>query len=155
MHTAGMRIPAATAIAVVLLATPALAGDYTNSRFGYSITYPDGLFTPQPEAENGDGRHFLAQGGADLAVWGGYNALDQSPADIAGETLANCTGAAAPYKLVKPTVVVVSCLTKDGVVYRKTYIRGDVLTSFELTYPAADRARWDAVIGKLSLAPAP
>ena len=139
--------------AFLAAAAPASAGDYTNSRFGYSITYPDGLFTPQPEAENGDGRHFLAHG-ADLAVWGGYNALNQSPADIAGETLANCTGATAPYKLVKPTVVVVSCLTKGGVVYRKTYIRGDVLTSFELTYPAAERARWDAVIGTLRLSPA-
>ena len=140
-------------LAALLAAMPARAGDYTNSRFGYSITYPDGLFTPQPEAENGDGRHFLAHG-ADLAVWGGYNALNESPGDIAGETLSKCAGTAAPYKLVKPTVVVVSCLTKDGVVYRKTYIRGDVLTSFELTYPAAERARWDAVIGTLRLSPA-
>jgi len=148
-----MRTMLVTVATLCVLASPTLAADYTNSRFGYSITYPDGLFAPQPEAENGDGRHFTAlHGGADLAVWGGYNALSETPNDIAGETMAQCTG--TPYKLVKPTVVVVSCATKDGVVYRKTYIRGDVLTSFELTYPASEKARWDAVIGKLTLAPA-
>ena len=68
--------------------------------------------------------------------------------------LADCTGAAAPYKLVRPTVVVVSCTTMGGVAYRKTAIRGDVLISYELTYPTAQKARWDAVIGKLSLTPA-
>ena len=156
MHTAGMRILAATlSIAAVLLATPALADSYANARFGYTLTYPSNTFAPQPEAENSDGRHFLAlHGGADLAVWGSYNALNQTPADIAGETLADCTGAAAPYKLVRPTVIVVSCATKDGVVYRKTYIRGDTLTTFELTYPASERARWDAIPGKLTLTPA-
>ncbi|MBL6854137.1 MAG: hypothetical protein ISS15_10870 [Alphaproteobacteria bacterium] len=137
------------------VATPALSASYTNDRFGYTLTYPDNTFAPQPEAENGDGRHFTAlHGRADLAVWGGYNALNQSPSDIAGETAANCTSDAAPYRLVKPTVVVVSCLTRDGVVYRKTYIRGDTLTSFQLTYPASEKARWDAMIGKITLAPA-
>ena len=33
----------------------ALADSYTNARFDYTLSYPTGLFAPQPEAENGDG----------------------------------------------------------------------------------------------------
>jgi hypothetical protein len=150
-----MRTVAVTLLIFTALTTPALADSYGNARFGYTIDYPAGLFAPQPEAENGDGRHFTAlHGGADLAVWGGYNANDQSPDDIATTAAGDCVSAPKPYRLVKPTVVVVSCATANGVLYHKTYIRGDVLTTFELTYPAAEKARWDAVVGKLTLTPA-
>jgi hypothetical protein len=150
-----MRTAAASLASLAALTAPALADGYANARYGYTLDYPAGLFAPQPEAENGDGRHFKAlSGGADLAVWGAYNAADQSANDIAAETTADCTGGAAPYRLVKPTVIVVSCQTADGIVYRKTYIRGDVLTSFELTYPASERTRWDALVSKLVLIPA-
>ncbi|HUO88259.1 MAG TPA: hypothetical protein VMU08_03720 [Rhizomicrobium sp.] len=145
---------AATLVSATALA-PALADSYTNARFGYTLTYPAGVFAPQPEAENGDGRHFTAlHGAADLAVWGAYNALDQSASDIANGVASNCAPAPQPYRLIKPTVVVVSCSTANGILYHKTYIRGDVLTSFELTYPASDKVRWDAVAGKLRLTPA-
>ena len=43
---------------------------YYNSRFEYSIKYPVKVLVPQEEAENGDGRVFLAKGGAELRVWG-------------------------------------------------------------------------------------
>jgi hypothetical protein len=146
---------AAALLFLAALTAPALADSYTNARFGYTLTYPGGLFAPQPESDNGDGRHFTAlHGGADLAVWGGYNANDQSASDIAEVAASNCLPAPQPYRLVKPTVVVVSCRAADGVVYHKTYIRADVLTTFELTYPASERARWDAVVGKLALTPA-
>src|SRR5258708_1624236 len=119
-----MRPIAAALIAVAALITPALADSYTNARFGYTLSYPAGLFAPQRESDNGDGRHFKAlHGGADLAVWGGYNANDQSAGDIADGVASNCLPAPQPYRLVRPTVVVVSCPTADGVVYHKTYIR--------------------------------
>src|SRR5690348_10551026 len=99
-----MRILAATLFMALALALPARAGSYTNARFGYTLIYPNDRFTPQPEAENGDGRHFTARSGAaDLAVWGAYNALEQTPDDIAAQTTTDCT--ATPYRLVKPTVV--------------------------------------------------
>ena len=113
------------------------------------------MFAPQPEADNGDGRHFKAlSGGADLAVWGAYNAADQSPDTIANGVASNCAPAPQPYRLIKPTVVVVSCPTASGILYHKTYIRGDVLTTFEFIYPASEKARWDAIVGTLKLTPA-
>lgn len=150
-----MRNVAAAFVAVALLTSPAWADSYANARFGYALTYPAGLFVPQPEADNGDGRHFKAlHGSADLAVWGGYNALEQSAGDIANLAAQDCAPSSKPYRLVMPTLVVVSCPTAPGVLYHKTYIRADVLTTFELIYPAAEHARWDKVIGKLALTPA-
>lgn len=155
MHTLRMRIPAALLITAVAIVTPALADSYTNARFGYTLAYPAHIFAAQPEAENGDGRHFKAlAGGADLAVWASYNAAEQTPSDIASSVASNCAPAQQPYRLIKPTLVVVSCPTAEGILYRKTYIRGDVLTSFELTYPASGKVRWDAVVNKLTLTPA-
>jgi hypothetical protein len=143
------------AASLCTIAAPALADGYTNARFGYTLTYPARTFTPQPEPDNGDGRHLKALSGeADLAVWGAYNALNQSASDIANGVASNCAPAPQPYRLIKPTVVVVSCPTPGGILYHKTYIRGDVLTTFELTYPASQRARWDAVVGEITLAPA-
>lgn len=141
--------------ALLALAAPAQADSYANARYGYTLFYPAGLFAAQPESDNGDGRHFRAlSGGADLAVWASYNVSKQSAADIANGAAGNCLPSPAPYRLVRATVVVVSCPTANGVLYHKTYIRGDVLTSFELTYPKAERARWDAVAGQLTLTPA-
>ena len=155
VHTARMRIPVAALLMFAAFTAPALADSYANARFGYMLTYPAGVFTPQPEAENGDGRRFTAANDAAvLAVWGAYNAAGQSPTDIANDVAGNCTPAPPPYRLIRPTVVVVSCATADGVLYHKTYIRGDVLTSFELTYPAATKPRYDALVGKLVLTPA-
>jgi hypothetical protein len=154
MHRRRMKTLAATLLILAALTVPASADSYANARFGYVLTYPAGAFAPQPEAANGDGRHFKAlQGGADLAVWGGYNALEQTPADMAKEAARDCASA-RPYRLVRPTLVVVSCPTATGVLYHKTYIRADVLTTFEFTYPAAEHARWDKVVGQLTLTPA-
>ena len=137
------------------ISAPALADGYTNARFGYTLTYPARMFTPLPEADNGDGRHLKAlSGGADLAVWGAYNALNQSANDIANGVASNCAPSPQPYRLVKPTVVVVSCPPANGILYHKTYIRGDVLTTFELTYPASEKSLWDPVVGKITLVPA-
>ena len=51
--------------------------EYVNVRFQYSICYPDSQLKTQPEAENGDGRAFLGDGGAKLLVYGS-EALHQS-----------------------------------------------------------------------------
>jgi len=53
---------------------------YANARYGYSIAYPDDLLTPGKEADDGDGLAFSAKtGGARVAVWGRYNATDDTP----------------------------------------------------------------------------
>jgi hypothetical protein len=124
---------------------------YHNARYGYWISYPADLFEAEPESSDGDGRRFHAlRGGAYFVVWASYNSLQQTPADIAAEASQDCLPKSAPYRVMKVTLVAVSCEAKNGIYYRKTLIRGDVLTSFEMTYPSEERAVWDPVVTKIS-----
>jgi hypothetical protein len=50
---------------------------YANGRFGYSMKYPD-IFDTRTEPDNGDGVKLASKDGEyTLAMWGGYNVLDQ------------------------------------------------------------------------------
>ena len=46
-HSTRMRTLAAALLCLAALTAPALADSYTNARFGYTLTYPGGLFAPQ------------------------------------------------------------------------------------------------------------
>jgi hypothetical protein len=131
---------------------------YTNDRFGFVIVYRSDLLLPQPEAENGDGRAFNAKSGkAQILVYGGYNALSESPSELATRAESDCTGHRAQYRVVKPKLVAISCITAGGILYQKTMIVNDTLTTLRATYPANERKTWDGVIAAMSrsLVPAP
>ena len=138
----------------LLVSGTAFAADatYVNARFGYSISYPADLLVAEPESDNGDGRAFHARRGtARMLVWASNNVLAESPAALARQAERECAGQSASYRLVKPAVAAVSCTTSRGdVFYEKTLIRGDVLTSILVTYPAQEKAAWDAVVARIS-----
>ena len=141
----------AMALVAAALAGPGEAGVYLNARFGYGVDYPQQLI-PQPESENGDGRAFRsADGRTEALVWGGYNALDQTPQELAREAEQDCAGSPA-YERVTATLVAMSCVSGGRIIYQKTLIHGDVLTSLRITYPAAERARWDPIAARMSTA---
>ncbi len=121
---------------------------YTNVRFGYQVCYPADLFTPQPEADNGDGRLFDAASGASLRVWGVNNAAEQSLSvytdDLAG------SGAKITYRVVGPTFSVISGTKEGAIFYAKTLPTGDAFRTFELTYAESQAALFDGIADKLS-----
>ncbi|HEY2707660.1 MAG TPA: hypothetical protein VGI95_06360 [Caulobacteraceae bacterium] len=131
-------------------ATPALAqGRYLNERYGYSIAYPADL-KPQPESANGDGRAFRsADGKVEALVWASYNALDQTVQQLDDQTKADCTGKPA-YNRIAPTFYAISCVAGANILYEKALMHKDTLTTFRITYPAQDYARWDAVTTRMS-----
>jgi hypothetical protein len=162
-----MRLPApmclvapVLALALANVAGPANAATYGNARFGYSVAYPADLLVPEPEAGNGDGRQFHARkGAAKMSVWGIYNALDQSPAEIAMDYERDCAAGKVSYSAVSKRLVAFSCITKAGqILYQKTLIKGDVLTTVRFEYPNSERSVWDPVVrqvaGSLAAAPA-
>jgi hypothetical protein len=147
------RLPLAIAFAAFAFAASGAStlATYANARFGYTIEYPADLLVPQPEAENGDGRAFDTKTGkAQILVYGGYNALDESPAELANHAEKDCAGGHAQYRVVKPALVAVSCMTKDGILYQKTLIHGDTLTTLRAAYPARERGQWDAVVAAMA-----
>jgi hypothetical protein len=125
---------------------------YANQRFTYSVEYPTSLLKPQAEAGNGDGREFHARTGtARIAVWGSYVGNGNlSAKEQAATTEADC-GSKAAYRLDRPPIQAVSCLTKAGeVLYYKSRQRKDVLVTIEGHYPSTEKAKWDPVIARMA-----
>ena len=143
------------ALVILSLAIPAQsqsATTYGNARFGYVIAYPADLLVPEREADNGDGRQFHARHGtAKMSVWGAYNAEGQSPEEIARNYAGDCGAGKVTYKVAKPRLVAFSCVTPAGrVIYQKTVIRQDVLSTVRFDYPNEERTIWDPVVRKVS-----
>lgn len=154
MILAGAFLAAATVAAPpVIIAPPVPPGwrEYRNARFAYSICYPPGL-APQPEADNGDGRLFLARDGARLAVWGGYDADRRGLAASLAQDAARLTGARGrvTYRAVGRDAGVVSGLAAERLFYVKTLLRGDRTITFELSYPQRLAARYRPVVESLA-----
>lgn len=154
-----LRRSFAAALSISFLCVPALATDhqwdvYANARFGYEICYPADLLTAQPEADNGDGRKFTGTSGAELAVWGGYNVLEQDMDALIGD-LAD-EGAAVTYRRATKDWAVVSGRKNGDVFYAKVLLERnavddvDTVRNFRLTYPAGEAKTYDAVVARLA-----
>jgi hypothetical protein len=146
-----------TALAGLAVAADALpelqAGDvYQNARFGYSICYPGKLLIPQRESENGDGRKFLAKDGAELAVWGAYNVLDNTVAQQMQDSISGVQqdGGTVTYKTVKEDWFVISGELSGKIYYQKTVRHEDRFTTFRLTYSRDASARYDPIVRQLN-----
>lgn len=127
---------------------------YANARFQYTICYPEDLFAPQGEADNGDGRRFSTKDGAVLTVYGSNNALSQSMSDLLAETAARLAekSGTVTYKALKPKWFVVSGESGDNIFYAKTIYnkREDQFKSFELHYPKVAAPIYDSVIAHIA-----
>lgn len=126
---------------------------YVNPRYRYRICYPANLMRPSREADNGDGRSFVAADQGRLSVFGRNNfdgaslasTVDGDAADLAGSR------GKVSYRVVRPGWAVFS--GDDGgsmLFYSKTIRRGDQFVIFELSYPKAAAARYKPVVENLS-----
>jgi hypothetical protein len=139
--------------ALLLLSGTALAEErwatYGNARFGVFVDYPASLFTVKnAPPENGDGQTFgTADGRAELAVWGSYNIDNETPeaylqdkADLAGVT----------YKKAGGDFYAISGTRDASVFYQRcNFPKGDVIACFNISYPEADKAKWDEIVKRI------
>jgi hypothetical protein len=124
---------------------------YANARFGTTADYPADLFSRRdPEPENGDGvRLHSADGRATLAIYGHYNSENDTPAGYF-DRIVDKTGVA--YSHITRTSYVASGRRGDVIFYERcNFRRGDRATvdCVELTYPANDKKRWDAIVARI------
>lgn len=124
---------------------------YTNTRFKYSIDYPDDLLIPQGEAENGDGQVFKEKGGSsvEMRVYGGYNVLNETLRSRYLE-LVRKWNRGLTYKVLRRDWFVVSAMVDGKIHYQKTILRGDVFKTFEIEYDAVRGSTYNDVTDHIS-----
>ncbi len=120
---------------------------YTNARYGYSITYPAHLLTPQGEADNGDGQAFLSKdGSAEMRVYGSH--------DLGGGLAESYRqaqeGREVSYKTMKGNWFVVSGRTGGKIFYQKTMHKAGVLKTFSIEYDESRKATYDAITSRIA-----
>jgi hypothetical protein len=125
---------------------------YTNVRFQYSLCYPEDLFTPQGEVDNGDGQRFLAKSGAQLTVFGWNNALNQSLQDLMKETGSRLAGDSGQvtYRMMTKKWFVVSGTNGTSIFYAKTVLSHDQFKSFEFTYSRRERTTYEPLVSRIA-----
>jgi hypothetical protein len=153
MHCAKLWLSLAT---VLVLTAPGRAqthwATYANARFGTTADYPADLFSRRdPEPENGDGvRMHTADDRATLVIFGHYNIQNDTPARYF-ETVIDKTGVS--YKRITGSHYVVSGQHGADIFYQRcNFRRGDRATvdCFDLTYPASEKTKWDAIVARIS-----
>ncbi len=120
---------------------------YCNSRFDYCVEYPT-ILTPQPEADNGDGRIFISKNKkVTLFAWGS-NSLDE---DLASQLENTVRDKKVVYKAVKKDWFIISGYNKDGnIFYQKTILSDGIFKTILLEYPIAEKPTYDKVCEKLA-----
>jgi len=136
-------------------ATQADSLTYVNDRFGTTLTFPLDIFDRiDPPPANGDGRRFRSEDGAELAAYGQFNTLDQTPETlIEWETgIVAENGGSVTYSASGANWAVVSGKQGDEVFYQRHEFStdGSVIHSMEMRYPALGSARYDRLVGAIA-----
>jgi hypothetical protein len=122
---------------------------YANPRFGAAADYPADLFTVKDAPpENGDGQTFrTADGRGELSIYGSYNIDGERPEPYVQRhvSLSDVT-----YKKISADFYAVSG-TRGGTIYyeRCNFPNNDVLSCFYISYPAAEKAKWDPIVTRI------
>ncbi len=128
---------------------------YANARFGTSADVPTSLFRmADPPPTNGDGRTFKAQDGAELTVFASYGAVTvtESFAEYKSWILEQLQkdGLRISYKAQGKDWLAASGTKGESIVYVKVLDGCDATHEVRITYPAARKATYDPVIGRLA-----
>ncbi len=104
-------------------------------------------------AENGDGQTFrTADGRAQLSIYGAYNASADTPQSYL-DNYFDFQGAVVGLKRATARFYVVSGTRDKNLFYERCNFpprHDDVIDCLTITYPAADKAAWDAVVARVS-----
>lgn len=116
---------------------------YTNSRYSFSIKYPDFL-TEVTNSANGDGVILeTINGSVSLRVWGEDNISSQSVKDMYDATI-NTTSNIA-YKSLSGNSFVISWTEGLYTYYRKTIVGEDTMNSFILMSPTSEAKVFETI----------
>lgn len=149
------RLPSPLVFALLLAlplaaqAGPADQSTYNNARYGYAITYPAALLTPQGESDAGDGQIFRSPDGrAELRVFAWHNVLNESLDTVFSQAL-DTPGLRPTYQRKRKDWFVVSGYLEGNVLYQKTILKNETYFTLRLLYAAGAKATYDPIVGQL------
>jgi len=118
---------------------------YTNPRYGFTALWP-AAFSAQPPPVDGDGQTWAGPGGQVLlSAYGANNTLGHSPqqdeAAVAGRL-------SAVYMNISGNIVTVSGYKDNGqtIVYERDVVGPGSIDTLYWSYPAVQKAQWDAAV---------
>lgn len=122
---------------------------YSNTKYGYFIDYPRGVFYPQGESDAGDGQVFRSPDNqAELRVFANFNVLDETLAAKFQESLVQ-PGLKPTYQVLRKNWFVVSGFWGGKVFYQKTFQARDAFYTVMLVYNPANKAAYDPLVGPI------
>ncbi|UHQ19588.1 hypothetical protein LVB87_15585 [Lysobacter sp. KIS68-7] len=120
---------------------------YGNSRFGFTLEVPTDVFAPQGESDNGDGQAFSSKDDkAEIRAYGSSLMEPEFPCTASSVFDQGTT----TYMSVDGGTSVASGYNGGSVFYVKTIRAKDRCLNLVITYPSRDRARFDAIVKRVS-----
>lgn len=126
---------------------------YENARFGYSLPYPD-IFEAPVESENGDGITLkTADGKVELLIWAGNNLETVDGAGLLEQAKESIAGIQSDWSADRLYGVTFEGGDADPILFVECGYAGDAASvHFRLSFPAADEAKYTAVIDQMTSA---
>jgi len=125
--------------------------EYANPRYGFTTLLPSS-FRAQPPPEDGDGQAWTSPDGQVLlAVYGTNNVLDYSPEQ---DEAADARLLSVVYVNISGDIVTVSGYKNNGrtIVYQRDVVGPGAIDTLYWSYPANQKAQWDAAVTRTALA---
>jgi hypothetical protein len=131
----------------------AFASDWkreVNGRWGFALTYPASLI-PEPVPTDGAGRRYhSADNAVSLAVMGSHTHPEEFLDNFWQKEL-NTRGETVTYKFKKDNYYVISGVNPNGYeFYHKVFFYPTYWLEFEITYPHAQHAVYDAWVERIA-----
>ncbi|MDB9312635.1 hypothetical protein PN462_05930 [Spirulina sp. CS-785/01] len=127
---------------------------YSNSRYHFSVLYPNNILVPLPPPTNNDGREFISPNESiEMVAFGAHNSLDQTLEGMYNEAL-NAENLDVTYQRLEENWFIVSGYQGDTVVYTKVIFDErenvtDILT-LDIRYDKALQPEFDRVVAEIS-----
>jgi hypothetical protein len=124
---------------------PAGYDQYTNARYGFTTLWPSSLQIQAQPADNDGQKWASPDGQVQMLAFGSNNIQNYSPRQ---DEAAAVQGMSVTYANVSGDVVTVSGYmnNRQAIIYRRDVVGPGAIDTLYWSYPASQKAKWDAAV---------
>jgi len=124
---------------------PAGYDQYTNARYGFTTLWPSSLQIQAQPADNDGQKWASPDGQVQMLAFGSNNIHDYSPRQ---DEVAAAQAMSVTYANVSGNVVTVSGYmdNRQAIIYRRDVVGPGAIDTLYWSYPASQKAKWDAPV---------